>query len=168
MSQFLCQRGVTHLPTPSVHTKQLNYLQWYSFTQLLQFRNLLHTMSRLLWLLINRSRYYVWNPVLWAQGKHFHFTKEEKFNTSQSILKVLLPPTRKMSFAGGSDGKHLPAMRETRVWFLGWEDLLEEEMATHSSILAWRIPWTEEPGGLQSMGSQRVRNDCATSLSLQP
>ena len=87
-------------------------------------------MSRLLWLLVNRSRYYVWNPVLWAQGKHFHFTKEEKFNTSQSILKVLLPPTRKMSFPGGSDGKHLPAMRETRVWSLGWEDLLEEEMAT--------------------------------------
>ena len=42
---------------------------------------------------------------------------------------------------------------------LNWEDLLEESMATHSSILAWRIPWTEEPGGLQSMGSQRVRHD---------
>ena len=50
--------------------------------------------------------------------------------------------------------KHLPAMRETRVQFLGWEDLLEKEMATHSSILAWRIPWTEEPGGLQSIRSQ--------------
>ena len=47
-------------------------------------------------------------------------------------------------------------MYETQVPFLGWEDLLEEEMATHSSILAWEIPWTEEPGGLQSMGSQRV------------
>ena len=45
------------------------------------------------------------------------------------------------------------------VQSLGWEDFLEEEMATHSSILAWRIPWTEEPGGLQSMGSQRVRHD---------
>ena len=44
----------------------------------------------------------------------------------------------------------------------GWEDLLEEGMATHSSVLAWRIPWTEEPGGLQSMGSQRVRHDVAT------
>ena len=52
--------------------------------------------------------------------------------------------------------KPLPAMRETRVWSLGWEDPLEKEMATHSSILAWRIPWMEEPGGLQSMGSQRV------------
>ena len=48
--------------------------------------------------------------------------------------------------------KNLPAVQETRVRFLGWEDLLEKEMATHSSILAWRIPWTEEPGGLQSMG----------------
>ena len=50
--------------------------------------------------------------------------------------------------------KNLPAMRETWVWSLGWEDPLEEGMAAHSSILAWRIPWTEEPGGLQSMELQ--------------
>ena len=50
--------------------------------------------------------------------------------------------------------KNLPAMWETWVRFLGWEDPLEKEMATHSSILAWKIPWTEEPGGLQSMGPQ--------------
>ena len=55
--------------------------------------------------------------------------------------------------------KHLPAMQETWVQSLGWEDTLEKEMATHSSILAWRIPWLEEPGGLQSMGLQRVRHD---------
>ena len=60
---------------------------------------------------------------------------------------------------GGSVVKSLPAMQETQVRFLGWEDLLEEEMGTHSSILAWRIPWTEEPGGLQSMGSHRVGHD---------
>ena len=60
--------------------------------------------------------------------------------------------------------KHLPAMRETRVRSLGWEDPLEKEMATHSSILAWRIPWTEEPGWLQSTGSQRVGHDWAISL----
>ena len=60
--------------------------------------------------------------------------------------------------------KHLPAMRKTRVRSLGWEDLLEKEMATHSSTLAWRIPWMEEPGRLQSMGSQRVGHDWATSL----
>ena len=58
--------------------------------------------------------------------------------------------------------KHLPAMRQTWVWSLGWEDPLEKEMATHSSILVWIIPRTEEPGGLQSMGSQRVRHDWAT------
>ena len=50
--------------------------------------------------------------------------------------------------------KNLPAMQETQVRFLGREDSLEKEMATHSNTLAWRIPWTEEPGGLQSMGSQ--------------
>ena len=55
--------------------------------------------------------------------------------------------------------RNLPVMQETRVQSLGWEDLLEKEMATHSSILAWRIPWTEEPGNQQSMGSQRVRHD---------
>ena len=59
-----------------------------------------------------------------------------------------------MGFTGGSDGKNLPAMRETRVQSLGWEDLLEEGMATHSSILAWRIPWTEEPGGYSPWGCQ--------------
>ena len=52
--------------------------------------------------------------------------------------------------------KRLPAMLETQVQSLGWEDPLEKEMATHSSILPWRIPWTVEPGGLQSMGSQKV------------
>ena len=55
--------------------------------------------------------------------------------------------------------KRLPAIREMWVRFLGQEDPLEKEMATHSSILAWRIPWTEEPGGLQSTGSQRVGHD---------
>ena len=62
--------------------------------------------------------------------------------------------------------KCLPTMWETWVQSLGQEDLLEKEMATHSSILAWKIPWTEEPGGLQSMGSQRVGHDWETSLSL--
>ena len=55
--------------------------------------------------------------------------------------------------------KHLSAMLDTQVQSLGWEDPLEKEMATHSSILAWRMPWTKEPGGLQPMGSQRVRHD---------
>ena len=62
--------------------------------------------------------------------------------------------------------KCLPTMWETWVLSLGWEDPLEKEMATHSSILAWKIPWTEAPGRLRSMGSQRVRHDWVTSLSL--
>ena len=55
--------------------------------------------------------------------------------------------------------KNLPAMQETQVLSLGWEDLLEKGVPTHSTILVWRISWTEEPGGLQSMGSRRVRHD---------
>ena len=58
---------------------------------------------------------------------------------------------------------NLPAIQETQVRSLGQEDPLEKEMAAHSSILAWETPWTEEPGGLQSMGSQRVRQDCETN-----
>ena len=58
--------------------------------------------------------------------------------------------------------KCLPTMRETRVQSLGREDPLEKEMVSHSNILAWRIPWTEKPGRLQSMGSQRVGHNCAT------
>ena len=59
--------------------------------------------------------------------------------------------------------KNLPAMQETQVPSLGWEDPLEKGMATHSSILAWRSPWAEKPGGLQFMGSQRVRHNWATN-----
>ena len=58
--------------------------------------------------------------------------------------------------------KNMPAMWETWVQFLGWEDLLEKELATHSSSLAWRIPWTEEAGGLQFTGWQRVGHDWVT------
>ena len=67
-----------------------------------------------------------------------------------------------MRFPGGSGMKNLPAVQEAQeMWVLslGGEDPLKEGMATHSSILAWRIPWTEEPGGLQFMGSQRVGHD---------
>ena len=59
--------------------------------------------------------------------------------------------------------KNLPAAQETRVWSLGQEDPLKKEMVVHSIILTWRIPWTEEPGGLKSMGSQRVRHDWPTN-----
>ena len=62
---------------------------------------------------------------------------------------------RTLDLPGGSDGKVSAYNVETWVHYLGWEDLLEKEMATHSSNLAWKIPWTEEPGGLQSIGLQR-------------
>jgi len=62
--------------------------------------------------------------------------------------------------------KNLPAMQEIWVWSLGQEDPLEEDMATHSSILAWRISWTEEPGGLQSTGLQRVGHDWVTNTHI--
>ena len=64
--------------------------------------------------------------------------------------------------------KNLPAVQETWVKSLGWEDPLQKGMAIHSSILAWRIPWMEEPGGLQSMGITRVRHDLATKPSSIP
>ena len=64
-----------------------------------------------------------------------------------------------MVFPGGSVVKNLPAKQQRQIQSLGWEDLLEKEMATHSSILTWEIPCTEDPGRLQSMESQRVRND---------
>ena len=73
-----------------------------------------------------------------------------------------------MSFSGGSVVKNLPAAQElqgTWIWSLGQEDFLEKGMAPHSSILAWKIPWTEEPGGLQSMGSLRVRHNWATDTT---
>ena len=61
-----------------------------------------------------------------------------------------------MAFPGGSAVKNPPTVQELRVQSLSWEDRLEKGMATHSSILAWRIPWTEEPGGLQSMGRKEL------------
>ena len=64
--------------------------------------------------------------------------------------------------------KNVPAMEETQVWSLGLEDPLEKGMVTHSSILAWRIPWTEEPGRIQSMGLQRVGHDWATNTFTFP
>ena len=76
-----------------------------------------------------------------------------------SALSNLLPPNCPLDSLIAQSVKNLPAMPETQVRSLGWEDPLEKEMAIHSSILAWRIPWREEPGGLQSTGSQRVGHD---------
>ena len=67
-------------------------------------------------------------------------------------------------FPGGSVVKNLPAMNEAQVRFLDWEDPLKEDMATHSSILTWRIPWTEEPGGLHSIGLNTIEHSSGGSM----
>ena len=75
-------------------------------------------------------------------------------------MKINHEPMMQRGFCPcGSDVKNLPVVRETQVQSLGQEDTLEKGLATHSSILTWRIHWTEEPGRLQSMGLQRVRHD---------
>ena len=96
---------------------------------------------------------------LWQVFIIFRLSLCRKF---ESMLGARMGPP------GGSDGmvKNLTAMWETRVWSLGQEDPLEKGMAAHSSILAWRIPWTEEPGGLKSMRSQRLRQDWTTNILL--
>ena len=86
-------------------------------------------------------------------------------NRMCSRNSCLLLGRRAMTSLVAQTVKHLPPMQETRVQSLGREDLLEKEMATHSRTLAWKIPWMEEPGRLQSMGSQRVGHDWATLLS---
>ena len=84
--------------------------------------------------------------------KDFEKTDLPLFMDLKKIIRVIYI----LGFPGDSDVKNLPTRQETQVRSLGQEDHLEKGMATHSSILTWRIPWTEEPGGLWSMGSQRV------------
>ena len=86
-----------------------------------------------------------------------------------SHLYLTVPNKPGSGFPGSSVVKNPPPMQETQemqVQSLGWFDPLEKEMATHSSVLAWRIPWTEEPGSVQSMGSQRVRHDGTTKTGI--
>ena len=104
---------------------------------------------------------------------HIYFFPFKSF-----LLHLFIPPSKLMastnlfyslySFIWASLVAHLvktfPAVQETPVWSLGWEDSLEKEMATHSSILAWKISWTKEPGGLQSMGSQRAGHGWVTNI----
>ena len=96
--------------------------------------------------------YFFLSQAISCQVIHLHF---------HLFSKYLLGPFHKSSLVAQTV-KCLLTTRETWVRSLGWEDLLEKEMATHSSILAWKIPWTEEPGRLQSMGLQRVGHDWAT------
>ena len=88
----------------------------------------------------------------------FYFLFRAVLGSQQNWVDNILYTTDRDSLVAQTV-KILPAMQETRGWSLGWEDPLEKGMGTHSSILAWRIPRTEEPGGLQSIGSQRVKHD---------
>ena len=106
-----------------------------------------------------------------CQCTHIYFAlKEMKANvyrkSSHTVAAVIHSLNGIWTSLVAQRVKHLPTMQETRVRFLGGEDPLEKEMATHSSTLAWKIPWTEEPGGLQSMGLQRVRHDWASFPSI--
>ena len=88
-------------------------------------------------------------------GKKSVRERKDRFVLSLCVsISVLQIRSSIPRFPGGSVAENRPAIQETRVRSLGWEDPLEEGMASHSSILAWSIPWTKEPGGLQSMGSQ--------------
>ena len=89
--------------------------------------------------------------------------KKDKSGIRPSPLNLRCPPAIQRPHLVAQMVKNLPAMQETQVQSLGWENPLEKGMAIHSSILAWRIPWTEESGRLESMGSQRVRQDWATN-----
>ena len=95
---------------------------------------------------------------VWSYSYQFTKNTEE----GKGWTKTFLLLHGKLILGGGSDGKNLPVMQETQVWSLGREDSLEKGMATHSCIPACRIPRTEEPGGLWSMGLQRVGHDLAT------
>ena len=105
-------------------------------------------------------------------GRHFSHLKDAfllmQFKYTISSMKAFLSPGPLFPFGRTSlvaqMVKHLPTVQESWVRSLGRKDPLEKEMATHSSTLAWKIPWTEEHGRLQSMGSQRVRHDQATSF----
>ena len=94
-------------------------------------------------------------PTVWYQELHSIFCDKPSWKKHEKIYICII----ESGFLMAQMVKNPPAVQETRVRSLGQEDLLEKGMATHSSTLAWRIPWTEEPGGLQSRGSQRVGHD---------
>ena len=93
----------------------------------------------------------------------------EQQGRKQSLLSknMKIDYLQTFSFPGGTVVKNMPVNAEDVGSTLGGEETLEKEMATHSSILAWKIPWTEQPGGLQSMGSQRVEHDSGLSVHEQ-
>ena len=100
---------------------------------------------------------------MWSLGKSLFYYLCVLGSSSIKLLVMIVLHKVIVASLVAQSVKHLPAMQETWVWSLGWEDPREKEMATHSSIIAWKISWTEEPVELQSMGSQRVGHDWATN-----
>ena len=95
-------------------------------------------------------------------GRVFIYAKQLMKYVSNTVIQILQRGAKTENMGEvlvAQTVKHLSTMRETRVRSLGWEDPLEKEMAIHSRTIAWKIPWTEEPGRLQPLGSQRVRHD---------
>ena len=155
VSLTLCNPIVCSLPGSSVHeTFQARVLEWFAFSC---FRGSSwprdQTQVSVSPTLV--GRFFITGPPAKPRATVQWLKSEKK--------KLTLPNTITASLVAQMV-KHLPAMRETRVRFLGWEDPLEKEMTIHSSTLAWKILWMEEPDRLQSMGLQRVRHDWATSL----
>ena len=105
----------------------------------------------------------VWAP--WNHSLDMHLSYQSRFPLSSHPQ---FPEGSPQASLAAQRVKRLPAMRESQVRSLGQEDPLEKEMTTHSGTLAWKIPWAEKPVRLQSMGSQRVGHDFASSLSLLP
>ena len=119
---------------------------------------------------VTAARHHVWVHLPNISRKMSKFTQTPipvHLKWVNFMIHKLDPNKLILGFPGGSVVKNPSAMQETQVQFLGREDLLEKEMATHSSFLAWRIPWTEEPGGLQSMRLQTDRHNWATKQQHQ-
>ena len=124
-------------------------------------------VSRKWWVLNNMCQMNLWTNTYLIEVLNTFWWLSDIFmqiHTHNLVLTIYWAAILLYSLVGETV-KRLPAMRETRVRFLGWEDPLEKEMAIHSSTLAWKIPWMEEPDRLQYMGSQRVGHNWATPLS---
>ena len=107
------------------------------------------------------SKHTIWCTRFLTGTWHFS-SPTNTWQLSHTIFIIRCVSLFLLGFPGGDSGKEptcqsMQETQETRIRYLDWEEALEEGMATHSSILAWRIPWTEEPGGLQSVGSHKVR-----------
>ena len=109
---------------------------------------------------LTETHYKFYYSLIWTHSFHKHLKNLLYAGGFPGGAVVKSPPAN-------SGSSHLPMhLQETWVWSLGWEDPLGEEMATHSSILAWRIPWTKEPGGLQYMGSQKSQTRLMHALHI--